>query len=103
MIQFLPEQESKIQEVILCPVCYTPLTESTRELAMERKRSEELPDRVLIWQFGVKDIDTTKQWLTSVGVTFREEWVTPREDWKYRVLHARTPNGYSLMLEGPGE
>jgi catechol 2,3-dioxygenase-like lactoylglutathione lyase family enzyme len=63
----------------------------------------ELPDRVLTWQFGVTDIDMTKQRLTAVGVAIREEWVAPREDWKYRVLHARTPNGYHLLLEGPGE
>jgi hypothetical protein len=65
--------------------------------------TSDLPNRVLSWQFGVKDIDTLKQWLTSAGVAFREEWVTPREDWKYRVLHAGTPNGYHVMLEGPGE
>ncbi len=63
----------------------------------------DLPDRVLTWQFGVTDIEATKQRLVASGVAFREEWVTPREDWKYRVLHARTPNGYHLMLEGPGE
>jgi catechol 2,3-dioxygenase-like lactoylglutathione lyase family enzyme len=63
----------------------------------------ELPDRVLTWQFGVTDIEMTKQRLTAAGVAFREEWVTPREDWRYRVLHARTPNGYHLLLEGPGE
>ncbi|MBV9711490.1 MAG: hypothetical protein JO011_11350 [Ktedonobacteraceae bacterium] len=65
--------------------------------------TSDLPDHVLSWQFGVKDIETVKQRLASGGITFREEWVTPREDWKYRVLHARTPNGYHLMLEGPGE
>ena len=65
--------------------------------------TSDLPDRVLTWQFGVKDIDATKQLLTSGGVAFHEEWITPREDWKYRVLHVRTPNGYQLMLEGPGE
>jgi catechol 2,3-dioxygenase-like lactoylglutathione lyase family enzyme len=63
----------------------------------------ELPDRVLTWQLGVTDIDTIKHRLTSVGVAFDEEWVTPREDWKYRVLNARTPNGYHLMLEGAEE
>lgn len=63
----------------------------------------DLPDRVLSWQLGVKNIDAVKQRLTLGSVDFREEWVTPREDWKYRVLHARTPNGYHLMLEGPGE
>ena len=30
---------------------------------------------------------------------FAEERATPREDWRYRVLHARTPNGYHLTLE----
>jgi catechol 2,3-dioxygenase-like lactoylglutathione lyase family enzyme len=63
----------------------------------------DLPDRVLTWQFGVKDVDLSKQRLAAGGVAFREEWVIPREDWKYRVLHVRTPNGYHLMLEGPGE
>ena len=65
--------------------------------------SSDLPDRVLTWQFGVTDVDLTKRRLAAGGVDFREEWVIPREDWKYRVLHARTPNGYHLMLEGPGE
>lgn len=59
----------------------------------------ELADRVLRWQFGVRDIAAAKVRLTEAGVAFREEWVTPRDDWKYRVLHARTPNGYHLMLE----
>ena len=72
-------------------------------ISRRERFTSDLPDRVLTWQFGVRDIDTTKQRLTSGGVTFREEWVTPREDWKYRVLHARTPNGYHLLLEGPGE
>jgi catechol 2,3-dioxygenase-like lactoylglutathione lyase family enzyme len=63
----------------------------------------DLPDRVLTWQFGVADIELTKQRLTAGGVAFHEEWVTPREDWKYRMLHTRSPNGYHLLLEGPGE
>ena len=75
------------------------------EFGIERKQNfaPDIPDRVLLWQFGVTDIEITKQRLTSTGVSFREEWVTPREDWKYRVLHTRTPNGYHLMLEGAGE
>lgn len=59
----------------------------------------EMADRVVRWQFGVRDIAAAKTRLTEAGVAFREEWVTPRADWKYRVLHARTPNGYHLMLE----
>jgi catechol 2,3-dioxygenase-like lactoylglutathione lyase family enzyme len=59
----------------------------------------EMADRVLRWQFGVRDIAAAKTRLSEAGVALREEWVTPREDWKDRVLHARTPNGYHLMLE----
>jgi catechol 2,3-dioxygenase-like lactoylglutathione lyase family enzyme len=59
----------------------------------------ELADRVLAWQFGVRDVEIVKERLTQAGVPFREEWVRAREDWQYRVLHARTPNGYHLMLE----
>ena len=75
------------------------------EFGIERKQdfAPEIPDRALIWQFGVTDIEIAKQRLTSAGVAFREEWITPREDWKYRVLHTHTPNGYHLMLEGAGE
>jgi catechol 2,3-dioxygenase-like lactoylglutathione lyase family enzyme len=65
--------------------------------------STELPDRVLTWQLGVTDIEVTKQRVTAAGLAFREEWITPSEDWKYRVLHAQSPNGYHLLLEGPRE
>ncbi|MGZ6368899.1 MAG: hypothetical protein ACXWPS_23445, partial [Ktedonobacteraceae bacterium] len=81
---------------------FIALASGSIEFGIERKHdfASELPDRVLLWQFGVTDIETARQRLTSTGVSFREEWVTPREDWKYRVLHAYTPKGYYLMLEG---
>jgi len=84
---------------------FIALASGAIEFGIERKQdfAPESPDRVLIWQFGITNIETAKQQLTSARVSFREEWVTPREDWKYRVLHAHTPNGYHLMLEGAGE
>lgn len=57
------------------------------------------PDRVLTWQFGVSDLDEAKKVFEAAGVPCREELMTPSADWKYRVLHARTPNGYHLLLE----
>ena len=57
------------------------------------------PDRVLTWQFGVSDLDLAKKRLEEAGVRYREELMTPSPDWQYRVLHARTPNGYHLLLE----
>jgi hypothetical protein len=57
------------------------------------------PDRVLTWQFGVTDLDEAKKLFESAGVPYREELMSPSEGWQYRVLHARTPNGYHLLLE----
>lgn len=57
------------------------------------------PDRVLTWQFGVSDLEGAKKVLDAAGVGYREELMTPSPDWQYRVLHARTPNGYHLLLE----
>jgi catechol 2,3-dioxygenase-like lactoylglutathione lyase family enzyme len=61
------------------------------------------PDRVLTWQFGISDIDAAKKQLAEAGVAYTEELMTPAEDWRYRVLHARTPNGYHLLLEEGSE
>jgi catechol 2,3-dioxygenase-like lactoylglutathione lyase family enzyme len=84
---------------------FIALAAGSIEFGIERKQdfASDLPEPVLIWQFGVRDIEITKQRLTSAGVSYHEEWVTPREDWKYRILRARTPNGYRLMLEGAAE
>ncbi len=45
------------------------------------------------------DLDEAKKLFESAGVPYREELMTPSQDWQYRVLHARTPNGYHLLLE----
>jgi hypothetical protein len=36
-------------------------------------------------------------------VPYNEELMKPGPDWQYRVLHARTPNGYHLLLEEGSE
>jgi catechol 2,3-dioxygenase-like lactoylglutathione lyase family enzyme len=61
------------------------------------------PDRVLTWQFGVSDLELAKKRLDEAGVRYREELMAPSADWQYRVLHARTPNGYHLLLEEGSE
>jgi len=84
---------------------FIALGQGAIEFGISRRATftSDLPEQVLTWQFGVKDIEATKQRLNSVKVAFTEEWIVPRPDWKYRVLHARTPNSYTLMLEGPSE
>jgi catechol 2,3-dioxygenase-like lactoylglutathione lyase family enzyme len=75
------------------------------EFGIEWRRdfSPAVVDRVLTWQFGVSDIELAKKRLTAAGVRYREELMTPSRDWQYRVLHARTPNGYHLLLEEGSE
>ena len=57
------------------------------------------PDRVLTWQLGVGDLDEARKLFDDAGVRYHEELMRPSEEWQYRVLHARTPNGYHLLLE----
>jgi len=61
------------------------------------------PAQVLLWQFGVSDVDAAKRVLDGVGIAYEEKSEPPRPDWRYRVLHLRTPNGYTLLLEGGSE
>jgi catechol 2,3-dioxygenase-like lactoylglutathione lyase family enzyme len=84
---------------------FASLGHGTVEFGIERRDGFRFgaPDHVLTWQLGVSDIDLARKRLTEAGVPFREELMAPAPDWKYRVLHARTPNGYHLLLEEGSE
>jgi predicted enzyme related to lactoylglutathione lyase len=75
------------------------------EFGLERRIGFDcgLPDQVVTWQIGVSDIDEVAARLTAAGAEFTEERIKPRDDWSYRLLHTRTPNGYRLILEGDRE
>jgi catechol 2,3-dioxygenase-like lactoylglutathione lyase family enzyme len=80
---------------------FTSLGHGSIEFGIERRPGFRAgaPDHVLTWQIGVSDIDLAKKRLADAGVAYREELMSPAVDWEYRVLHARTPNGYHLLLE----
>ena len=61
------------------------------------------PQRTLLWQFGIADVDRARSVLDAIEVSYTEETMTPGEHWTYRVLRTTTPNGYDLLLEGPRE
>ena len=75
------------------------------EFGVERRDGFDVtdPNRVLVWQFGVPDVNRVAEHLQAEGLAFDEEWCTPRPDWKYRVLHTRSPNGYHVAIEGKNE
>lgn len=79
---------------------YDTIEFGLEEHAMFDPRS---PDDVMAIQFGIADVDTAISYLKRTTLPFREEWIVPKNDWSYRILHVRTPNGYRVMLEGPRE
>jgi catechol 2,3-dioxygenase-like lactoylglutathione lyase family enzyme len=80
---------------------FASLAHGSIEFGIERRPGFRTgaPDHVLTWQFGISDMEEAKKLLADAGVPYREELMSPAPDWEYRVLHARTPNGYHLLLE----
>jgi catechol 2,3-dioxygenase-like lactoylglutathione lyase family enzyme len=80
---------------------FTSLGHGSVEFGIERRDGfrRNAPDQVLTWQFGVSDIELARKRMDEAGIPYTEELMAPAADWKYRVLHARTPNGYHLLLE----
>jgi hypothetical protein len=57
----------------------------------------------LRWQLGVSDVDAAVEVCERSGLDFEVISHQPSEDWRYRVVKVRSPNGFDLLLEGPGE
>ena len=53
----------------------------------------------LTWQLGVSNIDTAIATCQRAGLSFEVAVERPREDWTYRVLKLRSPNGMEVLLE----
>jgi predicted enzyme related to lactoylglutathione lyase len=51
------------------------------------------------WQLGVSDIDAAIAACQDAGLSFEVTVERPREDWTYRVLKLRSPNGMEVLLE----
>src|SRR5262245_21132739 len=81
------------------------LQHGTVEFGIEQRADfdPETPGHVLVWQFGVSDLDAAKSVLDDAEIPYEEMLQTPRADWRYRILQTTTPNGYSLVLEGERE
>jgi hypothetical protein len=51
------------------------------------------------WQLGVRDADAAIAACTESGLRFEVAVERPREDWTYRVVKVRSPNGMEVLLE----
>jgi catechol 2,3-dioxygenase-like lactoylglutathione lyase family enzyme len=62
-----------------------------------------LPEQTFLLQFGIADVDAAKADLAEKTISFQERKVTLTEDQQHRILSIRSPNGYTIDLEGPRE
>jgi hypothetical protein len=84
---------------------FIALGTGTLEFGLERRENfrAEAVAQVLIWQLGVSDLDEAARLCIRAGLTFESQTHEPAEDWRYRTLRLVSPNGYSVVLEGPSE
>jgi hypothetical protein len=51
------------------------------------------------WQLGVSDVDAVITACQQAGLRFELTVERPREDWTYRIVKVRSPNGMAVLLE----
>lgn len=69
------------------------------EFGLTRRPASEPAASSLTWQLGVSDIDTAIATCQRTGLSFEVVVERPREDWTYRVLKLRSPDGMEVLLE----
>ena len=77
----------------------------TVEFGIERREGFDstAPDKTLMLQFGIKDVDNAKAHLEAQQLAYSEREVIVSTGWKYRMLAVQSPNGYTVWLEGERE
>jgi hypothetical protein len=53
----------------------------------------------LTWQLGVSDADDAIAACERAGLRFEVTVERPRDDWTYRIIKVRSPNGMDVILE----
>ncbi len=53
----------------------------------------------ITWQLGVSDADDAIAACEQSSLSFEVELERPREDWTYRVIKVKSPNGMTVLLE----
>ena len=53
----------------------------------------------LTWQLAISDVDAAITACQRAGLRFEVTVEQPREDWTYRIVKVRSPNGMEVLLE----
>jgi hypothetical protein len=69
------------------------------EFGLSRRPDSDPAPSAFTWQLGVRDVDAAIAACTEAGLSFEVAVERPREDWAYRVVKVRSPNGMEVLLE----
>jgi catechol 2,3-dioxygenase-like lactoylglutathione lyase family enzyme len=69
------------------------------EFGLSRRAGANAATSAVTWQLGVDDVDAAISACEHGGFRFMVIVERPREDWTYRVIKVRSPNGMEVLLE----
>jgi catechol 2,3-dioxygenase-like lactoylglutathione lyase family enzyme len=69
------------------------------EFGLSRRPGADPAASGVTWQLGVRDVDAAITACERAGLRFEVIVERPREDWVYRIVKVRSPNGMEVMLE----
>jgi len=69
------------------------------EFGLSRRPDAEPAVAGITWQLGVSDADAAIAACEQSSLSFEVDVESPREDWTYRVIKVKSPNGMTVLLE----
>jgi catechol 2,3-dioxygenase-like lactoylglutathione lyase family enzyme len=69
------------------------------EFGLSRRPGADPAASCLTWQLGVSDVEAAIAACERSGLQFEVTVERPREDWTYRIVKVRSPNGMEVLLE----
>lgn len=69
------------------------------EFGLSRRPGADSAGSSLTWQLGVSDVAAAITACERAGLRFEVTTERPRDDWSYRIVKVRSPNGMEVLLE----
>jgi hypothetical protein len=69
------------------------------EFGLSRRPDADPAVAGITWQLGVSDADAAIAACEQSSLSFEVDIESPREDWTYRVIKVKSPNGMTVLLE----
>jgi hypothetical protein len=69
------------------------------EFGLSRRQGADPAHPGFTWQLGVRDVDAAIAACQEAELSFEVTEERPREDWSYRIVKLRSPNGMEVLLE----